>query len=86
MDNEDGTYSVFFTPEAPGQHGISVTIFGRSIRESPLMVEVMDEHNPDIVYGSKGSGKDQFLQPVGVCVDEKEYIYIADTGISFSLL
>ncbi|CAL4091717.1 unnamed protein product, partial [Meganyctiphanes norvegica] len=82
IDNEDGTYSVFFTPEQGGNHNIAVQIFGRSIKESPLQVEVIDEHNPDIVYGSRGSGKDQFLQPVGICIDSNEFMYVADTGNS----
>lgn len=81
-DNEDGTYSVFFTPENGGNHSVAVKIFGRPIKESPLIVEVLDEHNPDIVYGSRGSGKDQFLQPVGICIDDNEYMYVADTGNS----
>ena len=81
-DNDNGTYSVFFTPEQGGNHSVSVKIFGRSIKESPLQVEVIDEHNPDIVYGSRGSGKDQFMQPVGICIDDNEYLYVADTGNS----
>ncbi|XP_076030770.1 tripartite motif-containing protein 2-like isoform X2 [Oratosquilla oratoria] len=82
IDNEDGSYSVFFTPSSAGNHKVSVSIFGRAIKDSPLVVEVLDEHNPDIVYGSKGSGKDQFLQPVGLCIDENEFVYVADTGNS----
>lgn len=81
-DNQDGTYSVFFTPEQGGPHNVAVKVFGRPVKESPLSVEVLDEHNPETVYGSRGSGRDQFLQPVGICLDEEGYLYVADTGNS----
>ncbi|KAK8389905.1 hypothetical protein O3P69_012833 [Scylla paramamosain] len=81
-DNQDGTYSVFFTPEQGGNHSVAVRLFGRPVKESPLTVEVLDEHNPETVYGSRGSGRDQFLQPVGICLDEEGYLYVADTGNS----
>lgn len=82
VDHEDGSYSVVFTPVHAGAHRVSVSVFGRPIKENPLCVEVLDEHNPDIVYGSKGAGKDQFSQPVGVAIDEAGFIYVADTGNS----
>lgn len=81
-DQGDGTYSVVFTPSQGGSHSVAVRVLGRPVRDSPLQVEVLEEHNPDVVYGSRGSGKDQFLQPVGVCVDETERVYVADTGNS----
>jgi hypothetical protein len=36
------------------------------------------------VYGSRGSGKDEFLQPVAVTVDEADggTVYVVDTGNS----
>ncbi|KAB7508225.1 E3 ubiquitin-protein ligase TRIM71, partial [Armadillidium nasatum] len=82
VDHGDGSYSVVFTPVLPGVHLVSVRVFGRSIKESPLQVEVLGEHNPDVVYGSKGSGKDQFNQPVGIAIDDDGFIYVADTGNS----
>ncbi|RXG53932.1 Tripartite motif-containing protein 2 [Armadillidium vulgare] len=82
VDHGDGSYSVVFTPVLPGVHLVSVRVFGRSIKESPLQVEVLGEHNPDVVYGSKGSGKDQFNQPVGIAIDDEGFIYVADTGNS----
>lgn len=44
----------------------------------------MTEHNnPVKSFGSHGSGKDGFLQPVAVAVDrDTEMIYVLDTGNS----
>lgn len=39
------------------------------------MLEVSEHNNPVKVYGTRGSGKDEFLQPVAVAVDnDKETV------------
>lgn len=34
----------------------------------------------DSILGSKGSGKGQFLSPIGIAVDNKGQVYVADSG------
>lgn len=41
----------------------------RPIKNCPLELTVSEHNNPVKVYGSRGSGKDQFLQPVAVAID-----------------
>jgi hypothetical protein len=43
-------------------------------------VQVLDlEGNPLLVFGTVGSEPGQFLQPIGIEVDEQENIYVADS-------
>ena len=81
-DNEDGSYSIFFTPTSEGMHTACIKVFGRPIKDNPIVVEVLNEHNPDVVYGSRGAGRDEFCQPVGIAIDPEEQIFVADTGNS----
>ena len=83
IDNRDGTYHIVFTPVNTGVHSISVTIFSRPIKNNPLNIEVCGDHNPHTVYGSKGTGGNQLLQPAALCLDPNTgNIFIADTGNS----
>ena len=42
VDNEDGTYSVSFTPQDVGEHKLSVTICNKPIRGSPFVIYVRE--------------------------------------------
>ncbi|CAG0887161.1 unnamed protein product [Darwinula stevensoni] len=79
-DEHDGTYSVVFKPDKAERHQIEVLIFGRPIRNSPCVVEVSSEHNPVMSYGSRGSGSNQFMQPVAAASDSQNVVYVLDTG------
>ena len=82
-DNENGTYTVTFTPVTPGNHRLSVTIFDRPIRDSPFLIDVTDHNNPVMRVGGHGSGSREFIQPVNVVTNTRiEGIYILDTGNS----
>lgn len=49
----------------------------------PLYFDVTEHNNPVDVYGTRGSGKDEFMQPVGVAIDDTDQlIYVLDTGNS----
>ncbi|XP_070207509.1 tripartite motif-containing protein 2-like isoform X2 [Littorina saxatilis] len=81
-DNEDGTYDVLFLPQKPGRLKLCVNIFTRPIKDSPYPVEVSDHINPLARFGSRGSGRDNFSQPVRICVGSDDAIYVLDTGNS----
>ncbi|XP_013385900.1 tripartite motif-containing protein 2-like [Lingula anatina] len=81
-DKENGTYEVTFTPQAAGQHTLSIKIFDRPIKESPFSICVSDHNNPIMKIGSRGCQNLQFTQPVGVAIDQEDTMYVLDTGNS----
>ena len=80
-DNEDGTYSIEFTPNSRGPHRLEVNILHRPIKESPLCVEVQESNPPVASLGSRGVGDLGFVQPCSVCQVGEE-VYVVDTGNS----
>lgn len=83
-DIEDGTYRIKFRPPAAGRYVLKLSVFERPIKDCPLFFDVTEHNNPMAVYGSRGSGKDEFLQPVAVAIDEADggTVYVVDTGNS----
>lgn len=64
-DVGDGTYLIKFRPTSEGEHRVSVTVLDR--RVGPGLTVRATVHNDPVIYvGSRGQGKDQFLQPVAV--------------------
>ena len=58
---------------------IKISVFDRPIKDCPLFFDVCEFNNPILVYGQRGSGENEFLQPVAVAID-KHFIYVLDTG------
>lgn len=82
-DREDGSYYIKFRPPKPGRYSLKVSVMDRPIKNSPLELTVSEHNNPVKIYGSRGSGKDQFLQPVAVAIDHSAgSVYVVDTGNS----
>ncbi|KAK4875335.1 hypothetical protein RN001_011757 [Aquatica leii] len=82
-DCEDGTYKIHFRPPKPGRYGIKIEVFERPIKDNPLYFDVTEHNNPVQMYGARGSGKDEFMQPVSVAVDDvDQLVYVLDTGNS----
>lgn len=82
-DHDDGTYTITFTPSASGMHSVAVSVFGRSIRDSPFAVDVSAHNNPIMKVGGHGSGQTQFIQPVVAAVDTtSQKLYVLDAGNS----
>jgi len=80
-DNDDGTYSLDFTPTTTGPHRLAVCIFDRPIKDSPFDVVVTDHIGP--VAKAGGSGSVAFKQPVGVVVSASAgEVYVLDAGNS----
>ena len=65
-----------------GKHQLSVTLFGRPIRDSPFHINVSEHNNPVQKIGSRGSGRLQFIQPCAVCINSDLRLHILDTGNS----
>ncbi|XP_065155835.1 tripartite motif-containing protein 2-like isoform X4 [Atheta coriaria] len=81
-DCEDGTYRIHFRAAKSGKHCMRVTVFDRPIKDV-VSFEVTEHNNPVETFGSKGSGKDEFNQPVGIAIDESDnMVYVLDTGNS----
>ena len=81
-DKGDGSYEISFIPQAAGRHRLMINIFGRPIRDSPFYIDVTEHNNPVMKFGSRGSGNQNFTQPVGITMDSQEMIYALDTGNS----
>lgn len=82
-DLNDGSYVATFVPKESGQYTVAITIFDRPIKSSPLRIEVGEHNSPVAQLGSRGSGNEQFTQPVGIAANPKNgEIYVADTGNS----
>nr|CAD7424990.1 unnamed protein product [Timema monikensis] len=82
-DCDDGTYNITFRPTSPGKYVMKVSVLERPIKDFPLFFDVTEHNNPVAVYGCRGSGKDEFLQPVAIAIDDEEgTVYVVDTGNS----
>nr|CAD7453141.1 unnamed protein product [Timema tahoe] len=82
-DCDDGTYNITFRPTSPGKYVMKVSVLERPIKDCPLFFDVTEHNNPVAVYGCRGSGKDEFLQPVAIAIDDEEgTVYVVDTGNS----
>lgn len=56
---------------------LNILVFDRPIRGCPIPIEVTDHNNPVKIFGSRGSGKDGFLQPVAIAIDrDTEFVSI----------
>jgi tripartite motif-containing protein 2/3 len=74
-DNDDGTYDISFTPVSAGLHVLVVKIFDRIINGGfSLSFTVNAFHEPVAVYSY------ELRQPVAVCVDRHDQLYVLDTG------
>ncbi|XP_076251395.1 tripartite motif-containing protein 2-like isoform X4 [Rhynchophorus ferrugineus] len=83
QDCEDGTYKIYFRARKPGRYGVKISVIDRPIKDNPLYFDVLEHNNPVAIYGSRGSAKDEFNQPVAIAIDEKDQtIYVLDTGNS----
>ncbi|XP_044731822.1 tripartite motif-containing protein 2-like isoform X2 [Chrysoperla carnea] len=83
VDIDDGSYKIHFRPPTPGRYVAKISVLDRPIRDCPLFFNVTEHNNPVCVYGCRGSGKDEFLQPVAVAFDtQNNLVYVVDTGNS----
>ena len=81
-DFENGTYEIQYVPPKPGKLKMFVNIFKRPIKGSPFIIDCSEHINPVLMFGSRGAGKQNFVQPVRVTIDNEGTIHILDTGNS----
>lgn len=82
-DHNTGKYTIHFTPHTTGRHKLEVTIFGRHIRDSPILFDVDEHNNPVKKVGGRGTGQLEFVQPVTVAVNSTQSkVFVLDTGNS----
>ena len=95
-DLENGCYEIRFTPLSLGRfclkvsslHTLSLStlsqvfIFGRPIKDCPLMFNVTSHNSPVLSFGRHGSGEAGLIQPCSLALDRESNIYVMDTGNS----
>uniref|UniRef100_A0A0B7A9T4 RING-type domain-containing protein n=1 Tax=Arion vulgaris TaxID=1028688 RepID=A0A0B7A9T4_9EUPU len=79
-DNDDGSYEVLYLPTKPGKLKIAISIFNRSIKDSPFVVNVSEHIEPIWRFGCRGNTSDHFNQPTRIASGPEDTIYILDTG------
>ncbi|CAG9102301.1 hypothetical protein JYU34_005884 [Plutella xylostella] len=82
-DQDSGAYRITMRPWSAGSISVKVLIFSRAVRDSPLRAEVAPSAAALLVWGSRGSGKEQLNQPVATARCQKRgEIYVLDAGNS----
>ncbi|XP_065670970.1 E3 ubiquitin-protein ligase TRIM71 [Hydra vulgaris] len=85
LDNDDGTYTIRFTPDINGRHLLHITIKTKPINGSPFEIFVINrreysEVGPSLLkFGQYGSKRREFKSPFGVASDNEGFIYVADS-------
>ena len=71
-DNEDGKYSVTYTPDCDGQHDVAIKVNGQPLTSSPWSVH-MKPHLYHAVrsFGSCGRANGQFVLPRDIAISDK---------------
>ena len=80
-DNENGTYDMFFTPQTPGEHELTITISSYPIKGSPFIISARQERTYTSLFQS---GYKQCFstssQPWDVAVDDNGDVFVVDHG------
>lgn len=75
VDNDDGTYTILFTPTDVGIYTIEAKIFGRPIKDEKFEIEISSHNDPIKVWG-----KGELCQPVSIARNDHGELFILDTG------
>ena len=71
-DTKDGKYTVTYTPQCVGQHGVEIQVNGQPLTGSPWVVQVIPhQYQFAFQFGSKGKEQGQFENPLGIAVSDK---------------
>ena len=78
-DNKDGIYNISYYPTVQGTFKLLVKVNGEHIVGSPFTVIVKPFHvQPVRSFGRLGSGDGVFQAPLGVAVNDRDEIVVAD--------
>ena len=71
-DSKDGKYTVTYTPQCVGQHGVEIQVNGQPLTGSPWFVQVIPhQYQFAFQFGSKGREKGRFNSPWGIAANDK---------------
>ena len=74
-DSKDGKYTVTYTPQCVGQHGVEIQVNGQPLTGSAWVVQVIShQYRFAFQFGSKGKEQGQFNWPLGIAVSDKSRI------------
>ena len=69
-DNEDGKYSITYTPECEGHHAVVIEVNGQPLTSSPWSVHVKPHQYHSVrSFGSRGKAKGQFDNPCDIAIN-----------------
>ena len=78
-DNKDGIYNIIYYPRLQGTFKLLVKVKGEHIGGSPFTVIVKPfDVKPVFSFGQVGSGDGMFQYPLGVALNERDEIVVAD--------
>lgn len=80
VDRGTGEYAVTFHPPQVGRYRLAVSVLGRPLPGSPFEFAATDNIDPDAIFGRRGDGTENFLQPVAVVCGPEGLLYVLDTG------
>ena len=81
-DTKDGKYTVTYTPQCVGQHGVEIQVNGQPLTGSPWVVQVISSHQYqfEFQFGSKGKEQGQFDTPWDIAAnDKRRTLAVADS-------
>ena len=81
-DNEDGKYSVTYTPECDGHHDVVIEVNGQPLTSGPWSVHVKPhQYHAVRSFGSRGKAQGQFEFPCDIAINAQTgNIAVADLG------
>ena len=80
-DNKDGIYYISYFPRVQGTIKLLVKVNGERIHGSPFTVIVKPfQVKPVLCIGKQGSGEGMFNTPLGVAVNDRGEIVVADSN------
>ena len=78
-DNKDGSYKISYFAKESGTCQASVTVNGQHVRGSPFKTELKPRlFKPVLSFGEAGSDDGTFNEPVGIAINDKDEIAVAD--------
>ena len=81
QDNKDGSYKISYFAKETGKCDVSVEVNEEHIRGSPFDVQVKSrQYRPVLSFGEFGRSAGQLRSPLGLAVNERNEIAVADAG------
>ncbi|XP_077984634.1 E3 ubiquitin-protein ligase TRIM71-like [Glandiceps talaboti] len=79
-DNKDGTFSLVSQGNVVGDHQLSVSVCGKPVLGSPVMIKVIPQKGLIRKIGEKGSGVGQLNEPYGVTLIRAGNVLVCDSS------